>query len=200
MSNHDRAEIIAGMRELADWLEANPDVPVDRWHKMDAYVRNVTGKLLPVPDAVLELHRIGAVIGVKPSQQGPHAVVVGPKFRGGVRYEATVCNVDLDDYQPDGTTVACACGCHNAQATDLAQGEGEVAGSLAGDPATAAADGELPRVMALQPIRDRALPEPAECPGLPLPVGDAVPVCGHWAAHHQHRVGESIVYRSVREA
>jgi hypothetical protein len=35
----------------------------------------------------------------------------------------------------------------------------------------------------------------AQCPGLPLPVGDMVPQCGHFAAHHPHRIGESVRYR-----
>jgi hypothetical protein len=36
----------------------------------------------------------------------------------------------------------------------------------------------------------------AQCPGLPLPVGDAVPPCGLFAAHHPHRIGKTIRLRT----
>lgn len=37
----------------------------------------------------------------------------------------------------------------------------------------------------------------AQCPGLPLPVGDAVPPCGLFAAHHPHRIGETAQFRKL---
>jgi hypothetical protein len=40
----------------------------------------------------------------------------------------------------------------------------------------------------------------AQCPGLPLPVDDAVPRCGYSAAHHPHRIGETIRLRTYGDS
>lgn len=89
----ERAEAIAGMREMADWLESNPDVPLDRYvFSGQLHVgnqRNVRGK----DEAAMfaELARIAAAMGVEPDLRDepgashPHATKT---FRGGVKYHA----------------------------------------------------------------------------------------------------------------
>lgn len=82
-----RDEIIAGLHELADWLAANPEVPV-RALKMRYSVSNDQ----PSDEASMaELHRIAALIGAEVAEtyKGAH-FDAEKRFRGGVSYQAGV--------------------------------------------------------------------------------------------------------------
>jgi hypothetical protein len=81
-----REEIIAGLRELADWLDANPEVPARdvemRWSVSAFYSDDDD-------DGMAELRRLAALIGaeVVDTYNGTHFDATR-RFRGDVRYEA----------------------------------------------------------------------------------------------------------------
>lgn len=103
----ERAERIAGLRELADWLEARPSVPfgpydADIQVHLDN-VRHMKGKA--EPEIFAELARIAEVMGVdadlrdEPGAMHPRAV---KKFRGGAKFELLyVTKAYRRGYQPD---------------------------------------------------------------------------------------------------
>jgi hypothetical protein len=117
-----RAETIAGLRELADWLAANPDVPVFGSESFQVFPQNFP-HITTEGEAVAELLRIAALVGVEPTQSTHASISVG--FRGGISYGAVVCDVQLADHAPQDVTPAA----------------GEVAGPVPpAGPATAADD------------------------------------------------------------
>lgn len=77
-----RQDVIAGLRALADFLEANPHVPVSR----DPEVLYFASRGRDVEAAVREVDRVAGLIGV-PSGQRSTAHVAARVFHG-VRYEA----------------------------------------------------------------------------------------------------------------
>lgn len=79
-----RQDMIAGLRELADWLEDNPLVPVQRATEVVLQV----GPELYAGDGIAEVDRIAALIGM-PVEAGRH-YAVRRRF-GPVRYQAVVC-------------------------------------------------------------------------------------------------------------
>jgi hypothetical protein len=92
----ERAEAIAGLRALADWLEANPDLPINTTSAtMQVFPRGQTYG--DEAGEIAALRTIGALIGAELKQNGPHVDVVRA-FAGGIRYEAVVCNVQLADH------------------------------------------------------------------------------------------------------
>jgi hypothetical protein len=119
----ERSAVIAGIRELADFLEAHPGLPVNRY-TVDArhYVRH--DRNLHTDEARHdELERLAAVMGVEPMPreapyEGARHRLAVKKFSGGWGFE--VCLTDA--YQ---------------QPTDLAPGGNEVAGPVLVGPATA---------------------------------------------------------------
>lgn len=88
----ERAEQIAGLRQLVDWLEAHPEAPIQAterrytvFPRMDAE-DDLAGQLA-------ELRRLGDVLGLDPEECGSrHVSRSGPEFRGGVTVEVIVCD------------------------------------------------------------------------------------------------------------
>lgn len=124
-----RAAKVQGLRELADWLEANPEVPfadtgylaINTW----AWQVRPGGHYSTDDEADAEvLRKTAALIGVshiEGKHGGPHGLVV-KEFAGRVRYE--LCHVVKQ--------------APTAPAEDLTPGVGEVAGPAEGvGPATA---------------------------------------------------------------
>lgn len=95
----ERVELIAGYRELADWLEAHPDAPLERWqfspelyttHLKDEGVERI---VKTSPSHVARWMKGGRKVE-KESFMGTYKLVVN--FRGGLSYkisfgEASVC-------------------------------------------------------------------------------------------------------------
>lgn len=131
MTAVERAEKIAGVRELLDWLEAHPDVPMPSISSggYASYYPNNSGGGQDVIPALAELRRVAAVLGVDPADftVTAHVTLTGPAFRGDVLYTATVCDA-AEEWQ-------------RQQAQDITHGEGKVAGAHGdGAPATAATE------------------------------------------------------------
>lgn len=88
----ERAAIIAGIREVADYAEAHPDLPLDRY-TFDAqwHVRNRIADPDDQDAAFAELRRIAAVLDIEPDLRdepdAPHPNATR-RFTGGVEYEA----------------------------------------------------------------------------------------------------------------
>lgn len=94
-----RTAKIAGLRELAGWLEANPKVPLPHLSTFAYYPQNHGSDTTAA--ALAELRRLAAVLGVEPSTPhgtgpGNHVYVFGPTFRGGLSYEVAVCDAAED--------------------------------------------------------------------------------------------------------
>lgn len=88
----ERAETIAGLRELLDFLEAHPVIPLGTIHPSGytCYPRNREGQ--NVAGGLAELRAIGEAIGEELFCLVPdHVYVTGPTFRGGVQFDAVVC-------------------------------------------------------------------------------------------------------------
>lgn len=81
-----RQEVIAGLRELADFLEANPHIPV-RPEQEVLYVAS-TGRA--VQDAVREVDRVGRLIGAPAGQRSTSRVA--RRVFHAVAYEAVAFN------------------------------------------------------------------------------------------------------------
>ena len=178
----ERAEAIAGFRELADFLEAHPDVPFDRYaRRLQIHVSNqphMRGK--DEPAMFDELARIAGLLGVdadlrdEPDAAHPHATRA---FRGGVQYQAVyVTKAYKRGYQPetaagatpdtapaaadepirggDPAAVPAPDGNGGGDGTpDIAQGVGEVAGPDGwSGPATAPSEPERPVVLVASPV------------------------------------------------
>lgn len=81
-----RASMIAGLREMADWLEANPAVPVGAHcslrlqYSTGTYTPNLTADRA-------EVDRVAALLDAKPYRDGTH-YGVEKKFGGNVTYLA----------------------------------------------------------------------------------------------------------------
>lgn len=86
-----RDDLITGLRDLADWLEANPAVPADGWGRFQYSADN------HVPDglAVTEVDRVAELAGKSAERQLTHHVLT-VEF-GCVEYIAVACNVYPDD-------------------------------------------------------------------------------------------------------
>lgn len=56
-----RADLLQGLRDLADWLETNPDVPVADFATFELLIH--TGQLVGHDNAVAEVQRIAHLIG-----------------------------------------------------------------------------------------------------------------------------------------
>lgn len=139
-----RAEAIAGFRELADFLDAHPEVPFDEYaptlHLGVSNLPHMRGK--DEPSILAELARIGDALGVEadlrdePGAPHPHATKT---FRGGVQYRALH------------VTEAYRRGYEAADETLL--GVEEVAGpEVVPEPATAPAESERPVVLIASPV------------------------------------------------
>ncbi len=147
-----RAETLAGLRELADWLEANPEVPLP-YLSFGYFPAN---RLDGMAAALAELFRVADAMDAVPGvPYGNHVVALGPQHRGGVRYEVIVCDA----------------------AEDFALGVGEVAGPAEGSgSATAPTESAAADFV---PAADGAQPAKAGTPAaVPAPVvsGDGAAV------------------------
>lgn len=81
-----RAAVITGLRELADYLEANPEVPTDRGFEMGVAI--ITSEDFPDDAAkVRETERIAALVGA-PVESG-HGYHHAHRAFGPVSYRAT---------------------------------------------------------------------------------------------------------------
>jgi hypothetical protein len=83
----DRQQTIAGLRELADFLEANPDVPTESLTPTGQYSVDVWH---PVAERRAIVDQVAAALGEKPTYNGKHYKVVRT-FSGGVTYQAVSC-------------------------------------------------------------------------------------------------------------
>lgn len=90
MSAPDRAEQIAGWRELVDWLEAHPSVPLP-WNGMDLFVENCNGISSPV-EALAVLRAAAVETGIE--LYANRHLTLSREFTGGVSYEATVIDFE----------------------------------------------------------------------------------------------------------
>ncbi|MCY9785163.1 hypothetical protein KIK06_14860 [Nocardiopsis sp. EMB25] len=80
-SGERRARIIGDLRELADFLEAHPHLPLSPHMSVDiAYFPRTDCDA----EAFAEVSRAGAVLGVMPTWEGEHLVV--EHVRGSARY------------------------------------------------------------------------------------------------------------------
>lgn len=91
ISTTHRQDVIAGLRQLADFLETHPDVPVSQ----DQVVSYWVPGCMPRPDARAEVDRVAALLGV-PS--GPRVADRSPthvaqRRFAGVLYEAAAYGV-----------------------------------------------------------------------------------------------------------
>jgi hypothetical protein len=77
-----REQVIAGLRELATFLEDHPDLPVPKYEGARMPIH--TGH--EVPDGPAEVDKIAAILGVKPVQGNQRTAA--KVFSGGVVYEA----------------------------------------------------------------------------------------------------------------
>lgn len=92
-SVHDRAALVAGLRQLADLIEANPDLPASP-HQLSATVYINSMPHIGNDDELgfAELRRIAGILGVEPDlRDEPGAMHPSVRLRlaGGVAYEAT---------------------------------------------------------------------------------------------------------------
>lgn len=91
LATSHRQDVIAGLRELADWLETHPDVPVSR-DQVIAY--SATASLSPL-DGRAEVDRIAATLGVPsgPRQWRKSSTHVARRRFAGVVFEAAALGV-----------------------------------------------------------------------------------------------------------
>ena len=71
----ERTAVSRGLRELAMWLEENPDAPVSRHAYQFAFI----------PPSVEEVRRIAESLGL-PVDAGPYQETAEVRFSGGVTY------------------------------------------------------------------------------------------------------------------
>jgi hypothetical protein len=116
-----RAEVIAGLREMADWFEGNPGIPLDLygWEML----LSISKRTEEAEHA--ELLRVAALVGEPADLTASHPGV-RRKFRGGVTYRAY--------YIPTAKPAA----------KDIAGEGGEAAGSGEGPAAAPAETGAVP--------------------------------------------------------
>lgn len=78
-----RAAFTAGLRELADYLDANPDVPAPYWAKATFFPGGSDA------DQIAEVDRVATHLGVEPSWRCGTQYVVSRSF-GPITFEAVV--------------------------------------------------------------------------------------------------------------
>jgi hypothetical protein len=106
-----RAATIAGLREMADWLEANPSVYVDKDSaELSMFAWQSNGRYgMSDEEQAAEIRRVAEIIGSDPTEGkpgGPHSRVV-KTFSGGVKYELIhVLSRTTTDVAPEGGEVA----------------------------------------------------------------------------------------------
>jgi len=83
-----RDQLVAGLHELADFLAANPDVPVSSWQRIYCHVDNNTA--IDRKDRRAEVDRVAKILDVEPRDSGPH-YEAGRMF-GGIEF--LVASVD----------------------------------------------------------------------------------------------------------
>lgn len=109
MTRPTRTEQIAGLIELASWLEANPDVPLPWWTGVEVMVSvNNFDDLEPTDEARLAaLHEIAGLVGEPVSTNRTHPQV-RRGFSGDVQYRAYVIPKDepAKDLPGEGEEVA----------------------------------------------------------------------------------------------
>lgn len=88
----ERAETIAGLRQLIDWLEAHPDAPIGATERRySVFPRGETPE--DKVGSLAELRRLGDALGLDPEVCSlAHVLRSGPRFRGGVQVEFIVCD------------------------------------------------------------------------------------------------------------
>jgi hypothetical protein len=88
----DRQKTIAGLRELADFLEAHPDVPISSYlslqYSVDSTLKS-QGRT-SYADRRAEVERVAGVLGVEASTTGPR--YLAERRFGGVTYVAASCD------------------------------------------------------------------------------------------------------------
>lgn len=64
----ERAALIAGLHELADYLADNPDIPAPKWAELNVYPNGADA------EQITEVDRVASALGVKPtwSDDGQH--------------------------------------------------------------------------------------------------------------------------------
>lgn len=90
----ERREQIAGLRQMIDWLEAHPAVPLESTLRRYALYPEHWVEKGNTAAALDELRRISATIGVgiNPTGRSRHVYVSVPPFRGGVEVQLIVCD------------------------------------------------------------------------------------------------------------
>jgi hypothetical protein len=81
-----RAAIIEGLRQMTDWLEAHPDVPVDLLHEIHVHTSDVDDDT-----GYAAVARVAASMDV-PVMRGESDWHASREFSGGVRF--TVIHID----------------------------------------------------------------------------------------------------------
>ena len=84
----DREAIVAGLRQLADWLERNPDMPLGLYPDVElkVFVREDSEAA-----SAAEVERIADLIGVQPRHNGRHYHAT--KTFGPASYDVVACDV-----------------------------------------------------------------------------------------------------------
>lgn len=184
-----RAENIAGLREAADWLAANPDVPLDG----GAYelLTSLSSHGRSDSDRRAELLRVAEVLGEEPDFGQTHPQVAR-RFRGKVAYRAYYVPVEpAQDPAQAGGEVAGPDSSQAGPATAANEPDHYHSGGAAGGPGDNGAqcacgttyagfdshagamaaleqhiadEGKLPRLVQPAPINDPALTDPADDP------------------------------------
>ena len=114
-----RADMIAGLRTLADWLEAHPDVPAPGWVGAEFYAAN---------DDRVTIAALAAITGVTPTTSPAGHYRVRVAMGGGVSYSAvSIPSADMAAYYrrqqltDEQVSVALApepCACANLRGSD----------------------------------------------------------------------------------
>jgi hypothetical protein len=117
----ERTEQITGLRELADWLEAHPEAPLQYGQEFQVFILGDDREV-----AVADLSDVGATLGIAPARQyktSPH-LRVAVQFSGDISYAVIACDVPRELYE-------------DRADQDITQGEGEVGASSAVEAPTA---------------------------------------------------------------
>lgn len=86
-NNPQRTETIQGLRELADFLEQHPDIPI---HHGPYHTNDISFSVSLATDEAehAEVDRIASVLGVEPTGANDSHYTATREFRGGIRYRA----------------------------------------------------------------------------------------------------------------
>ena len=82
---HQRASFVAGLRELADYIEATPDLPIPSHNSRTAIAPHLSGS--DAEDRA-EVDRIAAILDASPTTTRGDHYKVSRQFSGGITYEA----------------------------------------------------------------------------------------------------------------